>query len=99
MKSNMNKLMDSVVDVVLQSTENVNIGTSERVISAATGTFMIWKGLTDTFSKPSNAVWELVLGGALLYRGVTGYCSVKNRLNNLERKNKEAPKGYLVEAM
>ncbi|MFB5946865.1 YgaP family membrane protein [Albibacterium profundi] len=99
MKSNMNKLMDSVVDVVLQSTENANVGTSERVVSAATGTFMISKGLTDTFSKPSNAVWELILGGALLYRGVTGYCSVKNRLTNLERKKREEPKAYLVEAM
>ena|SRR5690554_3755751 len=97
MKNNMNKLMDSVVDVVIQSTEHVNIGTSERIVSALTGTFMLWRGVKDTISKPSNAVWEIVLGGALLYRGMTGYCSVKNRIEHLGEEEK--PKAYLVEAM
>jgi len=97
MKNNLNKMIDSVVDVVIQSTENVNISTSERVISAATGSFMVWKGVKDTFSKPSNAVWELVLGSALLYRGITGYCSVKNRLDSLQ--DKEESETYIIEAM
>jgi len=97
MKNNLNKMIDSVVDVVIQSTENVNITTSERVISAATGSFMVWKGVKDTFSKPSNAVWELILGSALLYRGITGYCSVKNRIDSLQ--DKEKSETYIIEAM
>jgi len=97
MKNDLNRLMDSVVGVVIQSTENVNIGTSERIVSAVTGGFMLWKGVKDTFSKPSNAVWEIVFGSALLYRGVTGYCSVKNRLNTLNEVEK--PNAYLIEAM
>lgn len=97
MKNDLNRLMDSVVDVVIQSTENVNIGTSERIVSAAAGGFMLWKGVKDTFSRPSNAVWEIILGGALLYRGVTGYCSVKNRLDNLN--DIERPTSYVIEAM
>jgi len=97
MKNDLNKLMDSVVDVVIQSTENVNISTSERIVSAAAGGFILWKGVKDTFSKPSNAVWEVILGGALLYRGVTGYCSVKNRLDKLYEKDR--PESYLIEAM
>jgi len=97
MKNNLNKMIDSVVDVVIQSTENVNITTSERVISAATGSFMVWKGVKGTFSKPSNAVWELILGSALLYRGITGYCSVKNRIDSLQ--DKEKSETYIIEAM
>jgi len=98
MKNDLNKIIDSVVDVVIQSTENVNISTSERIVSAATGSFMVWRGMKDTFSKPSNAVWELVLGSALLYRGITGYCSVKNRLDNLQ-DGQDKSETYIIEAM
>ena len=83
--------MDSLVDVVLQTTEQVNIGTSERIVSSVAGGFMVWKGLKDTFSSPSSAFIEIVFGSALLYRGV-----IKNRLEN---PMNEKPKAYLIEAM
>lgn len=96
MKNNVNKILDSVVDVIVQSTEDVNISTSERIVSVATGGFMIWKGMKDVFSKPSNFVWEVVLGSALLYRGVTGHCSIKEKLLP---KTEETTTTYLIEAM
>ncbi|TCK85172.1 YgaP family membrane protein [Albibacterium bauzanense] len=96
MKDNVNKILDSVVDVIVQSTENVNISTSERIVSVATGGFILWKGMKDIFSKPSNSVWEVALGGALLYRGVTGYCKVKDKLLP---KKEETTTTYLIEAM
>lgn len=96
MKNNVNKILDSVVDVIVQSTEDVNISTSERIISVATGGFIMWKGMKDIFSKPSNSIWEVALGGALLYRGVTGYCKIKDKL--LPRKE-ERTTTYLIEAL
>ena len=96
MKDNVDKILDSVVDVIVQSTENVNISTSERLVSVATGSFIIWKGIKDIFSKPSNSIWEVALGGALLYRGVTGYCKIKDRLLP---KKEEKTTTYLIEAM
>lgn len=96
MKSNVNKILDSVVDVIIQSTDDVNISTSERIISVGTGSFIIWKGMKDIFSKPSNSIWEIALGGALLYRGVTGYCKIKDKI--LPRKEEQTTT-YLVEAL
>ncbi len=96
MKKEMNRVMDSLVDVVIQTTEHVNISNSERIVSTVAGGFMVWKGLKDTFSSPSSAFIEIVFGSALLYRGVTGYCSIKNRLDN---PPEEKPKAYLIEAM
>jgi hypothetical protein len=43
---------------------------------------MFWKGVNDIFSKPSNAVWELIIGGALIYRGATGYCAIKDKIES-----------------
>lgn len=96
-KNGLNRVLDSAVDCIIDAEEHANIGTSERIVSVAAGTFMIWRGVKDTFSKPSNTVWEVILGGALLYRGLTGYCSIKNRLDN--KKDDDKPKAYLVEAM
>jgi len=96
MRDNVNKVLDSVVDVIVQSTEKVNIGTSERIVSVATGSFIIWKGMKDIFSKPANSIWEVALGSALLYRGVTGYCRVKDEF--LPKREGETTT-YLIEAM
>jgi len=97
MKNDLNKIMDSIVDVVIQSSDNVNVSNSERIISVGAGAFMVWKGVKDTFSKPSSAFIEIVLGSALLYRGVTGYCSVKDRINNLNKV--EQKETYIIEAL
>lgn len=62
--------------------ENANVGTSERIISIGTGAFIALKGITNLFSSPLLALTELAIGGGLLYRGVTGYCSIKERLES-----------------
>lgn len=80
MENNIRKAADKVVGSILYSGACANIEESERIVSAAFGAFMFWKGVSDIFSKPSNAVWELILGGAMLYRGATGYCPVKDKL-------------------
>lgn len=95
MRNNVDKILDSVVDVIVQSNDNANISTSERIVSIATGSFIIWKGMKDIFSKPSNFVWEVALGSALLYRGATGYCKVKDIL----LPKKEKLQTYLIEAL
>ncbi len=82
------------------SNEYVNISKSERVVSSAFGVFMLWKGVKDIFTTPSNALWEVILGGGLLYRGVTGYCAVKDRLVNCDSENgpEVMEREYVVES-
>lgn len=100
MDSNIKKVTDKVVGSVLYPQEFQNISKSERIVSSAFGAFMVWRGLKDLFHKPSNSVWELILGAGLIYRGATGYCAVKD---TLETTQEGAPtvmeEEYIVEAM
>ena len=101
MENNIKKTADKVIGSILYPGAYSNIEESERIVSAAFGAFMFWKGINDIFSKPSNAVWELVLGGALLYRGATGHCAIKERIESccpVEKKRKGDTE-LIVEAM
>jgi|GEM_PF-194902 len=102
MENTVKKASDKIVGSVLYPNEYVNISKSERVVSTAFGAFMLWKGIKDVFSTPSNAVWEIILGGGLLYRGVTGYCAVKDKLEACDpssRSPEVMEREYLVESM
>lgn len=101
MENNIKNTTDKVIGSILYPGTYSNIQDSERIVSAAFGAFMLWKGVGDIFSKPSNAVWELIIGGALVYRGATGYCAVKD---NIERSgctlsNKDGNTELIIETM
>ena len=77
-----NKVSDVLNKNVLQENPQGNVEKSERVISIGAGAFIAIKGLTNVFAHPWLAIAEFGIGGALIYRGVTGYCAVKDRLEN-----------------
>lgn len=54
-----------------------NIENSERIISMAAGAFIFFRGLSNIFSHPFIALAEVVVGGGLIRRGVTGHCALK----------------------
>lgn len=54
----------------------VNVGNNERIISAATGAFILSSGLSDLFKHPISGLVKTALGGLLLYRGASGHCPV-----------------------
>lgn len=54
-----------------------NISTSERWLSGAAGTYLLFKGITSIFSHPVIGLTGATIGAGLLYRGLTGYCPVK----------------------
>lgn len=100
MDNNIKKVTDKVVGSVLYPQEFQNISKSERIVSSAFGAFMIWRGFKDLFHKPSNSVWELILGAGLIYRGTTGYCAVKDTFETpLDIKPEVMEEEYIVEAM
>jgi uncharacterized membrane protein len=56
--------------------DKVNVGETERIISGGVGAALIAMCIRD-LKTPTIATWlELVTGGLLLLRGVTGYCPV-----------------------
>jgi len=55
-----------------------NVSRSERWLSGAAGTYLLYKGLTSLFSHPVIALTGAAIGAGLLYRGVTGYCPMRD---------------------
>jgi len=60
-----------------RSSSKVNVGMDERIVSVAAGTIAAWMGLSRG-SLPGLLVAGV--GGALVYRGVTGHCSAYQAL-------------------
>ena len=77
-----NKVSETLNKNVLQQNPNANVEKSERLVSLGAGAFIALKGLTNVFSHPLLAIAELGVGGYLLYRGETGYCPVKEKLES-----------------
>jgi hypothetical protein len=85
--SMINKVSDTLNSSILQENVNGNVGKSERIVSIGSGAFIALKGISNVFSHPYLAMTELGLGGALLYRGLTGYCPVKQKMENMARED------------
>lgn len=56
----------------------INVGDTERTISTLAGGSVLLYGLTRL---PLSTIVAAVAGGALLYRGLTGHCSVYQALD------------------
>lgn len=80
--SMMNKVSETIDQRILQNNPNANVEKSERLVSIGAGAFLTLKGITNVFSHPLIAMAELGIGSSLLYRGVTGYCAIKNKLEH-----------------
>ena len=54
----------------------VNVGSNERIVSAALGAFLLSSGLSKLFRHPISGLVKTALGASLLYRGASGHCPV-----------------------
>jgi uncharacterized membrane protein len=54
----------------------VNVGQTERMVNVGLGAFLLSSGLNKLTSHPIKGLLRTLVGGALLYRGVSGYCPV-----------------------
>ncbi len=70
--------------------EAENIGTTQRIISVVSGAYMLWSAFANISSKKKTGVvaplWNVVSGGYLVYRGVTGHCPIKESFKSSENK-------------
>lgn len=77
MNAMINQISNSFEGSLLQKNENANIQKSERMLSLGAGAFIGLSGLGNLFSHPLRGLFELGIGGALVYRGMTGFCHLK----------------------
>lgn len=55
-----------------------NTSRSERILSGIVGSYLLFKGITSVFSHPVIGVTGAAVGAGLLYRGLTGYCPMRD---------------------
>ena len=71
-----------------------NVSSSERWLSGAAGTYLIYKGISGLFSHPILSLTGAAIGASLLYRGVTGYCPMRDIAE--QKKESIAPDEIVV---
>lgn len=60
-----------------------NVGASERILSVVAGGLILGIGVKQIIKHPLTAISGLTLGGALVYRGVTGKCTIKAAVDQM----------------
>lgn len=74
------KVNESLKGSILEPKSTENVNTTERLLSIAAGTFILYKGVKQLFSHPIIGLQEAAVGGVLLYRGATGFCPVYDKI-------------------
>lgn len=62
---------------------NPNVSDSERIISTLAGSYAILRA-----TQKRNGLPEILLGGYLLFRGITGYCGIYNSIGKTKPDNR-----------
>lgn len=80
----LNYAFDALKSKLDASCHDGNVGTSERILSVVAGGFLLGRGIKSIVKHPMTAFSGITLGGALIYRGVTGYCPIKDSVESKE---------------
>ncbi|MDA6071106.1 DUF2892 domain-containing protein [Flavobacterium sp. AC] len=62
------------------SNSTVNVSALERILMITSGSYLLYKGL----SQESKSLAKISSGGAMLARGLSGYCPVYNAVDHLK---------------
>ncbi|QBQ54065.1 YgaP-like transmembrane domain [Nitrosococcus wardiae] len=66
------------IRVPVEESSAVNVGQTERLLSTFGGGFLAYKGLQ---ARSKGGILLTLMGGALIYRGITGHCPAYQSLN------------------
>ena len=72
------EIFDDVKERLREASDNRNIANSERLLSVTAGAFVLYTGITRMFKTPLSSLAEVAVGSALILRGATGYCPIKD---------------------
>lgn len=62
------------------SKSKANVSTLERIVMITSGAFLLYKGV----SKEHKSIGEISAGGAMLMRGISGYCPIYDAVDHLK---------------
>ncbi len=69
------------VDLTSIQSTDPNVNVPERIMSILGGAFLTYKSINQFKKHPVFAIQEALLGGVMMYRGVTGFCPVYSVLD------------------
>lgn len=74
-----------------ENTTVINVSKTGRIVSAAAGTSLMYIGLAGISKSPVKAFGRMLVGGYLLYRGLSGNCPISAVIeNNIRPKHARA---------
>jgi hypothetical protein len=59
----------------------MNVSTIERILMITSGTYLLYKEL----SQNNKSLMKIGSGGAMLLRGLTGYCPIYDAIDHLKK--------------
>jgi len=89
MNTIVNYALNKVQQKIDENCVDGNVGTSERILSVIAGSLILGIGAKRLIKNPLTALTGVALGGSLVYRGVTGKCSIKQALDNMRKDENE----------
>lgn len=85
----LNYALEKIKKKVNEDCIDGNVGVSERILSVVAGGLILGIGIKQLIKRPMTALTGVTLGGALVYRGITGHCSIKAGLDKMTKKEDE----------
>ncbi|MFZ4263249.1 YgaP family membrane protein [Sphingobacterium sp. HJSM2_6] len=92
----LNFALDKLKSRMAEACQDGNVGSSERILSVVAGGFIFAMGVKSVVKNPLTAFSGLTLGGALIYRGVTGHCAVKDAIEGKKPETTIVEHRYFV---
>lgn len=89
MNTLINYAIDKIQKKVDQDCVDGNIGTSERILSVVAGGLILSIGVRHLLKNPITSISGVGLGGALVYRGITGKCTIKTVVDQMAKEKDE----------
>jgi uncharacterized membrane protein len=89
MNTLINYAIDKIKRKVDEDCKDGNVGTSERILSVIAGGLILSVGVRQLLKHPITAISGVGLGGALVYRGITGKCTIKAAVEQLSNEKDE----------
>lgn len=82
----LNYALEKIKNRVDEDCVDGNVGTSERILSVVTGGLLLGIGIKKVLKHPVTAFTGITLGGMLVYRGITGHCTIKSAIDNIMKE-------------
>ena len=83
----MNTTFQAVLDRIKRKIDedrlDDNIGLSERVLSVFSGSLVLGMSIKTLWKRPITGCAGIAVGGAMLYRGITGHSSMKKVMDKI----------------